>query len=113
MQYCNGLWQLIQNSVDLQVNDFMDQTYQKLNKKLDALTKQTQTAHSTTRKKPHTNNSRIIYLSNVKFTGEQISTLALGPNYAIEKHPRRYLNELIIDTESAIRQLEPKMHNTL
>jgi hypothetical protein len=49
-QYCNGLWQLIQNSVDSQLNDFMDQTYQKLNKKLDSLTKQTQTAHSTTRK---------------------------------------------------------------
>jgi archaellum component FlaC len=112
MQYCNGLWQLIQNSVDSQVNDFMDQTYQKLNKKLDSLTKQIQTAHSTTRKKPHTNNSRVISLSNVKFTGEQISTLALGPNYAIEKDPRQYLNELIIDTENAIRQLDSKMYST-
>jgi hypothetical protein len=64
------------------------------------------------RKKPHTNNSRVINLSNVKLTGEQISTLALGPNYAIEKDPRQYLYELIIDTENAIRQLDPKMHNT-
>jgi hypothetical protein len=85
MQYCNGLWQLIQYSVASQVNDFMDQTYQKRNKKLDSLTRQIQTAHSTTRKKPNTNNSRVINLPNVKFTGEQISTLALGPNYAIEK----------------------------
>jgi hypothetical protein len=87
MQYCNGLWQLIQSSVDSQINDFMEQTYQKLNKKLDTLTKQTQTAHSNTGKKSHTNEARIINLSKVKFTGEQISTLALGPNYANRKTP--------------------------
>jgi hypothetical protein len=48
----------------------------------------------------------------VKFTKEQINTLALGPNYAIEKDPQHYLNELIIDTENAVRQLDPKMQNT-
>ena len=36
----------------------------------------------------------------------------LGHNYAIEKEPKNYINELIIDTEVAIRQLEPKMQNT-
>jgi len=36
----------------------------------------------------------------------------LGPNYAIEKEPKRYINELIVDTEHAIRQLDPKLQYT-
>jgi hypothetical protein len=32
MHHCNGLWQHIKNSIDSQVNDFMDKTYLKLNK---------------------------------------------------------------------------------
>jgi hypothetical protein len=51
-------------------------------------------------------------LTNVNFTREQINTLALGPNYAVEKDPKHHINELIIDTENAIRQMEPKMHNS-
>jgi hypothetical protein len=43
---------------------------------------------------------------------KQINTLALGPNYAVEKDPKHYINELIIDTQNAIRQMEPKMQNT-
>jgi hypothetical protein len=39
--------------------------------------------------------------------------LALGPNYALAKDPKDYSNELIIDTEDAIRQLDPKIQNTL
>jgi hypothetical protein len=51
-------------------------------------------------------------LSDIQFTKEQIQTLSLGPNYAIEKEPKRYINELIVDTEHAIRQLDPKLQNT-
>jgi hypothetical protein len=40
---------------------------------------------------------------------EHIHTLALGPNYALAKYPKDYINELIIDTENAIRQLDPKI----
>jgi tRNA U34 5-carboxymethylaminomethyl modifying GTPase MnmE/TrmE len=88
----------------------MDIMYRKLNKKLDTLTQHTQTAHDNTRD-THTQ-PRLINLTNTKFTKEQISTLALGPNYALEKDPKHYINELIIDTENAIRQLDPKVHNT-
>jgi hypothetical protein len=38
--------------------------------------------------------------------------LTLGPNYALAKDPKVYINELIIDTENAIRQLDPKLQNT-
>jgi hypothetical protein len=80
-------------------------------KKLDPLTKLIQTTHNTTWK-THAFHSRVINLSSVKFTGEQIRTLALGPSHAIEKDPQHYVSELIIDTENSIRQLDPKMQNT-
>jgi hypothetical protein len=89
----------------------MDKTYLKLNKKLDSLTKETHTTHNTERK-AHTFHSRVISLTNVNFTREQINTLALGPNYAVEKYQKHYMKELIIDTGSAIRQMESKMQNT-
>jgi hypothetical protein len=89
----------------------MDKKYVKLNKKLDSLTKQKHTTHNTERK-AHTFHSRVINLTNINFTREQINTLALGPNYAVEKDPKHCINELIIDTENAIRQMEPKMRNT-
>jgi hypothetical protein len=62
--------------------------------------------------KAHIFHPRVINLTSVNFTREQINTLALGPNYAVEKDPKHYINELIIDTENAIRQLKPKIQNT-
>jgi len=61
----------------------MDNQYQKLNKKVDTLTKQTQTKHNND-KNAFTFHSRLINLSNIKFNKEQINTLTLGPNYAIK-----------------------------
>jgi len=37
----------------------------------------------------------------------------MGPNYAIEKPPKQYINELIVDTETAIRQLDPKIQSQI
>ena len=37
-----------------------------------------------------------------------MQALSLGPNCAIEKEPKSYINNLIIDTEVAIRQLNQK-----
>ena len=36
----------------------------------------------------------------------------LGPQYAIELKPNRYINEIIKETENAIRQIETKWQNT-
>jgi hypothetical protein len=100
----------MQNYIDSRLNEKMDTLYQKLNKKLDRLSKQHQTTH-------HNNKNantapRLINLTNVTFTREQTHTLTRGPNYALENDPKRYANELIIDTENAIRQLEPKIQDT-
>jgi hypothetical protein len=105
------MWQHIQNSINSQVNDLMDTLYHKLNKKIDTLIKHTQITHNT-EKKTHTFHSRLVNLTNIKFTKEQINTLTLGFNYAIEKDLKYYINELIIDTENAITDLDSKIQNT-
>jgi hypothetical protein len=105
------MWQHIQGCIDQKTHEIMEGLYQKLNRKLDTLTKQISKHNS----KQNTSKfqSRLINLTNIKFTKEQIQTPSLGPpNYAIEKEPKMYINELIVDTENAIRQLEPKIQNT-
>jgi hypothetical protein len=106
------------------VNHIMNTTYQKLNKKLDNLTTQQNynTRHDDTNKWQHTthhtktynkpSSERVINLSNITFSHEHINTLTLGPNYAITKNPKYFINNLIVDTENAIRQLEPELQNT-
>jgi hypothetical protein len=50
-------------------------------------------------------------MTNITFTKEQINTLKLEPQYAIEKNPKRYINEIIIDAENAIRHLQSNTQN--
>jgi len=45
----------------------------------------------------------------IAFTREHIHILAIGPNCARERDPKKYINNLIIGTENAIRQLEQKI----
>ena len=45
-------------------------------------------------------------------TKEQVQTLSLGPNYAVEQETKQYINKLIFNTENVIRCLEPKIQNT-
>ena len=71
-----------------------------LNKKLDALINQPNTRHNNGNAPKF--QPRLINLTNIKFTKEQVQTLFLGPNYALEQEPKQYINKLIIDTENAI-----------
>ena len=79
--------------------------------KLDKLIEQTQTTHNT-EKNTYTFHSRLVNLTNIIFTKEQINSLNLGFNYGIEKEPKHYINKLITDTENAIRHLDLKIQNT-
>ena len=76
--------QHIQEYIDEQISRLMDNLYYKLNKKLDALTNQTSTQHNNNENASKFQ-SRPINRTNMKFTREQIQTLSLGPNYAIEQ----------------------------
>jgi len=102
---CNGMWQYVQHNIDSKLKTYMDLLYKKLNRKLDVLT---QHIRIDNKHKEHTQmgNNRVINMTNITFTKEQINTLKLGPQYAIEKNPKQYINELIIDTENAIRHLQ-------
>jgi len=42
---------------------------------------------------------------------EQVNTLNIVFGYTIEKEPKHYINELIIDTKKAIRYLDTKIQN--
>ena len=102
------MWQHIQHVTDEQLHKQMETQYQKLNRKLDGLMNSTnkQNTQKTVNFQP-----RIINLTQTKFTKEQIKLLSLGPKYALEKEPKSYINDLIIDTEVAIRQLNQKSQN--
>ena len=60
---------------------------------------------------PTTGQPRIINLTKKQLTKEQINILNLGPQYAMEINPKKCINNIIIETESAIRNLEPKWQN--
>jgi hypothetical protein len=89
----------------------MDTLYHKLNKKLDALTKQTQTTCSN--KKNRDTQPKLLNLTHISFNRERVNALALRLNCAIQKHPKQYIKELIIDTENAIRQLDPNIQSPI
>ena len=102
------MWQHIRHIIDEQLHKQMENQYQKLNNKLDRLMNSTnkQNTRKTVNFQPRINN-----LSQTKLTKQQIKILSLGPNYALEKEPKSYINDLIIDTEVAIRQLNQKSPN--
>jgi hypothetical protein len=102
------MWQHIQDYIDEQISRLKDSLYQKPNKKSDTLINQTSSKHNNN-KNASKFQSRLIHLANIKFTKQQIQTLTLGPNYTIEQEPKQFINEIIIDTENAIRHLEPKV----
>ena len=109
----NGMWQHAINNIDEQLNKTMKRKYLILNKKLDKLlTNGNGTVTRNINNKDIHTQQRIINLTDIKLTKEQTQLLNLGPNYAIEMEPKTYLNDLIIDTENAIRHLDPKMQNT-
>jgi len=110
-QHYDGMWQYVQNNIESKLSEDMNILYEKFNRKLDSLTQQTRNVNKN-KGYTQTESSRIINLTNITFIKEQIDTLKLGPRYAIEKNPKLYINELIIDTENAIRHLQSNIQNT-
>ena len=111
-QYYNGTWHLVQQNIDKQINKLMNNIYNRLYKKLG--NPEYNTTNNDNKKIIDQRNKtqRITNLTNIQFSNSQTHTLMLGPNYAIESKPERYINELIIDTDYAIKQLDSKIQNT-
>ena len=80
----------------------MDYIYHNLNKKLDALQKLEH--HNDNNKKAikHTFHIRLVNLTHIKFNNDEINTLNLGFEYAIQENPK----QLTIEIENAIRHLD-------
>ena len=103
------MWQHIQNSIEKHLHKTMENQYQKRNQKLDILMNNKPKQYNT--QKMNNFQPKVVNLSQVRLTKQHVQTLSLGPNYAIEKEPKSYINNLIIDTEVAIRQLDQKSQN--
>jgi hypothetical protein len=100
------------DSIETKIKRKMDIIYNKLNQKLNMLITYTTTTRKRTKENKHNTHARVINLSNTTFNHEHTHTLSLRPNFAIEEEPKLYINNLIIDTENAIRHLDPKIQNT-
>jgi pantothenate kinase len=102
----------IQSTLNQKINKIDDVLYDKLNKKLDYLRntkcKQTQKHNKNKTQTSHSFYTRIKNLSNITFNNEETTILELGLNYAFERTPKQFLQDLIIDTENAIKQLDNK-----
>jgi hypothetical protein len=104
----------VQSSLNVKISVLNEARYNKLNKKLEHL--------RTTKHKHHTDqhsatdnktfHTRVRYLSNIKFSREELNVLETGLNYAFESQPKHFIIQLIIDTENAIQRLDSSLHNT-
>jgi hypothetical protein len=54
---------------------------------------------------------RIRNLTNIKFTNEVLEILHYGLKYSVEKPLESYLTNLITETETTIKLLDPKAQN--
>jgi len=53
-----------------------------------------------------------LYTSHINTLKEKNNVLSLGTAYAIVIKPKRYINEIIIEAENAIKQIEHKWQKT-
>jgi hypothetical protein len=103
-------WAHIQEQIDTNIHIIMNAVYQHLNKKLDQLQTRMQD-HKYTTNKQHQLYPRIINLSDATFSTEQINTLNLGLDFALEQTPLKNIDKLRVETENAITHLNPSIQN--
>jgi hypothetical protein len=86
----------------------MDSIYHSLNKKLDTLQKHEPHNDNNKKATKHTFHTRVVNMTHIKFNNDEINTLNLGFENAVEKNPKQFINT-IIETENAIRHLDITM----
>jgi hypothetical protein len=110
-KYSIVTWQYIQTATNAQLDKMMDSIFQTLNNKIDALQKYKPQIDNNKNTTKHAFHARLVNLTRVKFSDDQINTLNLGLDYAIEKNQKEFIKTLIIDTENAIRHLDIRIQN--
>jgi hypothetical protein len=97
--------------VEQTLQEEMEETYKKLNKKIDKLTENCEVLM----KQQCKQQLRSFYrwtenLANIVFTKEEQEALDLGLHHSVEKPQRTYWFNLITEMENAIKQLDQKQH---
>ena len=100
------LWQLMDSTIEDSLQQEMKVLYKNLNKKLDNLQSQQEKIFNNISQ--HKFYKRTVNLTPITFTLEEMELLNKGLQLNIELPIEQYWNDLIIETEQAIRKLEPK-----
>ena len=106
----NNIWTTLEQNSDTCLNKEMEKNYTNLNKKLDRLTRQQKKETKQTYHNDETQfHERTVNLTTIKFDKEEKILIDKGVQYSIEKPIGIYWNDIIIDTEQAIKKLEPRL----
>jgi len=89
----------------------MDNYYRKLNEKLERLQAQHNASTPKPKEQQPTSFPHTINLTNIQFTDEERKLLDLGLQYSMEKPTKATWENLVIETERAIRLLDNKLQN--
>ena len=100
------LWHLMDNIIEDSLQHEMNVLYENLNKKLDNL--QSQQEKIFNNNSEHKFYKRTVNLTPITFTLEEMELLNKGFELNIELPIEQYWNDLIIETEQAIRKLEKR-----
>jgi len=105
-------WPIILQNIDQKLTLEMESYYDNLNKKLDKLQNKQQCMRKTKTNQQHNQfYPRTVNLTKIKFNHEEMSLLNKGLQHSIEQPLEKYWTDLIMETEQAIRMLEPKMQS--
>ena len=88
------MWQYIQTTINTQLDKVMDTVYHRLNRKLDAIQKQTHNKITSATTK-HTFYTNLVNLKQTEFSKDQINTSQLRLDYALEEKTKtvyKYVN---------------------
>jgi len=85
----------------------MENTYNKLNKKIDELMKKQGKTKPQYINQGQNFYKRTVNLKNITFTKEEQNVLDLGLQHNIEKPLKAYWMNMITETENAIKLLDP------
>ena len=108
----NGMWQHALANILESQNKLMELTYDKLQQKIHKLEKFTNVEKHKRQYLTQNTQQKVINLSTKQLTNQQLNILEKGPQYAIETEPKQNINNIIAETECAIRHLDFKWQNT-
>ena len=87
----------------------MELHYNNLNLKLDNLMRKQRKTKYNSHKTENQFYNRTVNLTPIQFNPEETAILNKGMQFSIEQPLNRYWNDLIINTNQAIRKLEPRL----